>query len=59
MLFPDLLVTNIVIPLLQTVPLKLPAFRGSIDRIGVIRGVASSGQDPSSTLAGSPVRDVE
>lgn len=28
MLFPDLLVTNIVILLLQTVPLKLPAFRG-------------------------------
>jgi len=58
MLSSDLVVTSIVMALFQTVPLRLPAFRGR-SIVARHQGCCIIWQDPGFTLADSTVRDVQ
>lgn len=58
MLLSDVLVTSIVIALFQTVPLRLPAFRGR-SIVARHQGCCIIWQDPGFTLADSTVRDAQ
>ena len=58
MLFSDVVVTSIVMALFETVPLRLPAFRGR-SIVARHQGCCIIWQDPGFTLADSPVRDAQ